>query len=129
MESPPAKKVSQIADYTKKIEPDPVLLFRYSALTFNGHRIHYDRDYVTKNEGYPGLIVHGPLLATLLVDLLSEQFQDKTLSKFEFKAMKPVFDLDTFEVCGSIPDNEGKLQLWIKGPDDALCMHSNAVII
>ena len=129
MKSPPAKKVSQIADYTKKIEPDPVLLFRYSALTFNGHRIHYDRDYVTKNEGYPGLIVHGPLLATLLVDLLSEQFPDKTLSQFEFKAMRPVFDLDTFEVCGSIPDNEGNLQLWIKGPDDALCMHSNAVII
>ena len=76
MKSPPAKKVSQIADYTKKIEPDPVLLFRYSALTFNGHRIHYDRDYVTKNEGYPGLIVHGPLLAPLLVDLLSEQFPD-----------------------------------------------------
>ena len=84
---------------------------------------------MTKSEGYPGLIVHGPLLATLLVDLLSEQFPDKTLSQFEFKAMRPVFDLDPFEVCGSIPDNEGNLQLWIKGPDDALCMHSNAVII
>ena len=128
-EPPPPKKVSQIADYSKKVEPDPVLLFRYSALTFNGHRIHYDRDYVTKKEGYPGLIVHGPLLATLLVDLLSEQFPGKTLSQFEFKAMRPVFDLDIFEVCGSIPDNEGKLQLWIKGPDDALCMRSNAVIV
>ena len=50
--------------------PDPVLLFRYSALTFNGHRIHYDREYVTEVEGYPGLIVHGPLIATLLVDLV-----------------------------------------------------------
>jgi 3-methylfumaryl-CoA hydratase len=58
------------SQFSREIVPDPVLLFRYSALTFNGHRIHYDRSYVTEVEGYPGLIVHGPLIATLLLDLL-----------------------------------------------------------
>ena len=62
--------------WERRIKADEVLLFRYSALTFNGHRIHYDRKYVTEVEGYPGLIVHGPLIATLLMDLLRgcEQF-------------------------------------------------------
>jgi 3-methylfumaryl-CoA hydratase len=61
--------------WSRTIVPDDVLLFRYSALTFNGHRIHYDRQYVTQVEGYPGLIVHGPLIATLLLDLLRRQLQ------------------------------------------------------
>jgi hydroxyacyl-ACP dehydratase HTD2-like protein with hotdog domain len=58
--------------------PDDVLLFRYSALTFNGHRIHYDRRYVTEVEGYPGLVVHGPLIATLLMDLLRREARRPT---------------------------------------------------
>ena len=64
--APPPQKAPSDADWTRRIVPDDVLLFRYSALTFNGHRIHYDRRYVTEVEGYPGLIVHGPLIATLL---------------------------------------------------------------
>src|SRR2546426_6348898 len=78
----------------------PVLLFRYSALTFNGHRIHYDRDYVTKVEGYPGLIVHGPLIATLLVDLLRWQLPDARIARFEFRAARPIFHIHPFFVCG-----------------------------
>ena len=66
----PAQAAPADAEWTRTIVPDDVLLFRYSALTFNGHRIHYDRRYVTEVEGYPGLVVHGPLLATLLLDLL-----------------------------------------------------------
>ena len=62
--------------------PDDVLLFRYSALTFNGHRIHYDRRYVTQVEGYPGLIVHGPLIATLLLDLLRRHAPDAVFDAF-----------------------------------------------
>ncbi|MDD9960005.1 MAG: MaoC family dehydratase N-terminal domain-containing protein [Gammaproteobacteria bacterium] len=123
------KQVEQEADYFKSINPDPVLLFRYSALTFNGHRIHYDRDYVTKVEGYPGLIVHGPLLATLLVDLLAEQFPEKSLQRFEFRAMNPVFDLNPFDVCGSNPDQNGNLNLWIKDHNNALCMQARANIV
>ena len=73
-------------DFHREIVPDPVLLFRYSALTFNGHRIHYDRSYVTEVEGYPGLIVHGPLIATLLVDLVRRELPEARLRAFAFKA-------------------------------------------
>ena len=62
--------------FARRCAPDDVLLFRYSALTFNGHRIHYDRRYVTEVEGYPGLVVHGPLIATLLLDLLRRELPD-----------------------------------------------------
>ncbi len=115
-------------DFHKTIEPDPVLLFRYSALTFNGHRIHYDRDYVTQVEGYPGLIVHGPLLATLLVELLAESLPDRTLQKFEFKAMSPVFDLNEFQLCGVDPDQSDVCQLWIQDSNGSLCMKASATI-
>ncbi len=116
------------ADFSTTITPDPVLLFRYSALTFNGHRIHYDRDYVTKVEGYPGLIVHGPLLATLLVDLLAERLTDWTLNKFEFRAMSPVFDLDDFTVCGLQPNSSGISKMWIKDHNGSLCMQATATL-
>ena len=82
--------------WERKISPDPVLLFRYSALTFNGHRIHYDRRYVTEVEGYPGLVVHGPLIATLLLDLLRREMPEADVSRFQFKAIRPLFDLEAF---------------------------------
>ena len=66
--------------------PDPVLLFRYSALTYNGHRIHYDADYAREVEGYPGLVVYGPLLATLMLDLVRREQPDRTLQRFAFRA-------------------------------------------
>ena len=93
------------AAWTRRVVPDDVLLFRYSALTFNSHRIHYDRRYVTEVEGYPGLVVHGPLLATLLVDLLRRQHPDASLRRFEFRAMAPLFDLAPFDVCGRLEGN------------------------
>ena len=77
-----------------------MLLFRYSALTFNGHRIHYDRRYVTEVEGYPGLVVHGPLIATLLLDLLRRELPDARVSHFAFRALKPTYDVAPFRVCG-----------------------------
>ena len=79
--------------------PDPVLLFRYSALTFNGHRIHYDRDYATSVEAYPGLVVHGPLLATLLVDHFLRAHPAARVSRFSFRAQRPLFDIAPFELC------------------------------
>ncbi len=108
--------------------PDDVLLFRYSALTFNGHRIHYDRRYVTETEGYPGLIVHGPLIATLLVDGLRHQHPLARLSRFEFRAMRPIFDIHRFNICGA-PQADGKtFRLWASDHEGALAMDATAVI-
>ncbi len=88
------------ATWERECVPDAVLLFRYSALTFNGHRIHYDRRYVTDVEGYPGLVVHGPLIATLLLELLHQRRPDVDVAHFEFRAMRPTFDTAPFFVCG-----------------------------
>lgn len=79
------------ADWTRTVVPDPVLLFRYSALTFNGHRIHYDLDYCRQEEGYPGLVVHGPLTATLLADLYLRRHPGAQIKTFAFRALKPLF--------------------------------------
>ena len=114
------------AAWSREIVPDPVLLFRYSALTFNGHRIHYDRSYVTEVEGYPGLIVHGPLIATLLVDLVRRQRPDAKLASFSFKAVRPTFDLHPFRVNGRpLPDGAGA-QLWAQDHEGWLTMQAEA---
>jgi len=108
--------------------PDDVLLFRYSALTFNGHRIHYDRRYVTEVEGYPGLIVHGPLIATLLMDLLRRQMPDADVATFRFKAVRPTFDLNPFHVSGQ-PQADGKtIRLWASDHEGWLTMDATAVL-
>ena len=105
-----------------------MLLFRYSALTFNGHRIHYDRRYVTEVEGYPGLIVHGPMVATLLLDLLRHQLPDAQVARYEFRAVRPVFDINPFYVCGE-PQPDGKtIKLWAKDHEGWLTMDATAVI-
>jgi len=111
--------------FSREINPDPVLLFRYSALTFNGHRIHYDRSYVTGVEGYPGLIVHGPLIATLLVDLLRRNLPDAAVRGFSFRAIRPLFDIHRFTVCGRT-DNENKVALWARDHEGWLTMEADA---
>ena len=93
----------QQAEWSHTYTPDPVWLFRYSALTFNGHRIHYDRGYCAE-EGYPGLVVHGPLLATLLLELLREHLPQRTLASFHFRARQPLFDIHPFSVNGTFTD-------------------------
>jgi 3-methylfumaryl-CoA hydratase len=110
--------------FSREIAPDPVLLFRYSALTFNGHRIHYDRSYVTEVEGYPGLIVHGPLIATLLVDLLRRSLPDAKVARFAFRALRPLFDIHRFTVCGRA---DGKrIALWTCDHEGWLTMEASA---
>ena len=116
------------AAWTATLTPNDVLLFRYSALTFNGHRIHYDRKYVTEVEGYPGLIVHGPLLATLLLDLLRKNLAGASVAKFEFRALRPVFDIASFKLHGQ-PALDGKtVTLWIADQQGALCMQATATL-
>ena len=100
---------------------DPVLLFRYSALTFNGHRIHYDRDYATRIEGYPGLVVHGPLLATLMVDLAARAWQDRAIAAFEFRGRRPVVDGEPFTAAGR-PRDPATIDLWITNAAGELAM-------
>jgi 3-methylfumaryl-CoA hydratase len=125
-EPPPAPQAAPTAaTFTREIVPDPVLLFRYSALTFNGHRIHYDRSYVTEVEGYPGLVVHGPLIATLLLDLLRRQAPGTVVRRFSFKALRPTFDIHRFSVCGR-PDGEGRYALWAHDHEGWLTMQATA---
>ncbi|NMG73488.1 FAS1-like dehydratase domain-containing protein [Aromatoleum diolicum] len=126
--APPPKAAPATATWEKKWVPDDVLLFRYSALTFNGHRIHYDRKYVTEVEGYPGLIVHGPMVATLLLDLLRHRMPDAEVVRYEFRAVRPVFDINHFFVCGE-PQADGKtIRLWAKDHEGWLTMEATAVI-
>ncbi len=114
--------------FAREVVPDDVLLFRYSALTFNGHRIHHDRRYVTEVEGYPGLIVHGPLIATLLLDLLRRARPDEVVARFEFKAVSPLFDLHPFSVCGR-PDGARGYSLWARNHEGGLAMQARAEVV
>jgi 3-methylfumaryl-CoA hydratase len=108
--------------------PDDVLLFRYSALTFNGHRIHYDRRYATEVEGYPGLVVHGPLVATLLLDLVRTHRPEADIEAFEFRAVRPLFDIAPFVVCGEPADGGRGLRLWARDAQGLLAMEATARI-
>ena len=126
--TPPPKAAPSSSAWERKWVPDDVLLFRYSALTFNSHRIHYDRRYVTEVEGYPGLIVHGPLIATLLLDLLRHQLPDAVVARYEFRAIRPTFAVSHFFVCGQ-PLRDGKtFHLWAKDHEGWLTMDATAVI-
>ncbi len=118
--APPPEPAPAEAPWRRSIEPGPVLLFRYSALTFNGHRIHYDRPYASGVEGYPGLIVHGPLLATLMVDLARREARGRRIARFSFRARSPVFDTAPFAVCGA-PEGE-TARLWVEGAEGQLAM-------
>jgi 3-methylfumaryl-CoA hydratase len=116
------------APWQREFVPDPVSLFRYSALTFNGHRIHYDRSYVTQEEGYPGLIVHGPLIATLLVDLVRRQLPGARMATFQFRAVRPTFDLHPFRLNGR-PSADGKtIDLWACDHEGWLTMQAKATL-
>jgi 3-methylfumaryl-CoA hydratase len=125
---PPPQKAPGGASWQREIVPDDVLLFRYSALTFNGHRIHYDRRYVTEVEGYPGLIVHGPLIATLLMDLLRRHLPDADVATFRFKAVRPTFDLNPFKVSGAFSEDGKTAHLWAQDHEGWLTMDATATL-
>jgi 3-methylfumaryl-CoA hydratase len=103
-----------------------VLLFRYSALTFNGHRIHYDRRFATDEHGYPGLVVHGPLLATLLADLLRRELPKANVLTFSFRAIRALFDTAPFMVCGRPDDGGRTVRLWAQEVGGALAVEATA---
>jgi 3-methylfumaryl-CoA hydratase len=113
------------ATVSKTVMPDPVLLFRFSALTFNGHRIHYDQPYVTGTEGYPGLIVHGPLLGLLQIELARRSNPGKTLASFEFRALSPLFAGVPFTVSAR-READGAITTWIANAKGGLAQQGKA---
>ncbi len=108
------------AKVSRTINPESPLLFRFSALTYNGHKIHYDRDYATKVEGYPGLLVHGPLLATLLVDIFRRHRPNDRIATFEYRAQRPTFDLAPFTV--NLEDTATGADVWACDSDGYVAM-------
>jgi len=122
--APPAAR--QDWAWQRELIPDPVLLFRYSALTFNGHRIHYDAPYVTEVEGYPGLIVHGPLTATLLMDFCRRNLGGRKLASFTFRGQSPAFADRPLRLCGNIDGDA--IALGAFGEDGRLVMSASAAV-
>ena len=125
---PAARRAPTQHDYARTIVPDPTLLFRYSALMHNAHRIHYDRPYAVEREGYPGLVVQGPLAGTLLLELLRSNRPEAQVRSFTVRSVKPLFDNAPFQVCGSHDVDGNTVQLWAQDADGALTMQATAVL-
>ncbi|HVM77817.1 MAG TPA: MaoC family dehydratase N-terminal domain-containing protein [Stellaceae bacterium] len=123
----PAEMVEP-APWQREVHPDPVMLFRYSALIFNGHRIHYDHPYVTEVEGYPGLIVHGPLIATLLLDLVRRERPGARVTGFSFRARRPLFSPDLFTVRGWPAADGRSVRLAAVNHEGAAAMTAEATL-
>jgi 3-methylfumaryl-CoA hydratase len=113
-QSPHRSTEVESAEHSRRVTPDPTQLFRFSALTFNAHRIHYDRDYCRDVEGYPGLVVQGPFTAMLLMDHLRASLPDVKVRSFKFRAQSPLFDTAPFDLC--LNAREGGVDLWAQGP-------------
>lgn len=106
--------------WRRRVEPSAVFLFRYSALTFNGHRIHYDRDYARDAEGYPDLVMHGPLLGTLMIQLALDENAGRRPASYRFRLLRPVFAGQGIEIAG-LPDAEGAgARLFVVREDGSL---------
>jgi 3-methylfumaryl-CoA hydratase len=119
----PAPPAPGDADYTRGYTLDSTALFRYSALTFNGHRIHYDLQYARQVEGYPNLVIHGPLIATLLLDLYAQQ--GRPLAQFRYQARSPLFMPHAFSVSGKAGAQSARL--WATSHTGALAMEAEAL--
>lgn len=126
--APQAPPLAGQSDWQRSITPDPVLLFRYSALTFNGHRIHYDRPYATQEEGYEGLVVHGPLIATLLMDLLRRNMPEAQVLGYQFRAVRPTLDLHPFSVHGKLLCDGKTVELWGQDHEGWLTMQATVTL-
>jgi len=120
---PEPKPAPDGADFTRTVTPSEAMLFRYSALTFNSHRIHYDRDYAREVEGYDGLVFHGPLTATLLADLAMTE-TTKPLASFSFRGLAPLFDDAAFTISG-VNTADG-CDLWATTPSGGIAMKASA---
>lgn len=125
-QSAPAEAEVLQHQWSQTITPSPVLLFRYSALTFNSHRIHYDLDYCRNVEGYPGLVVHGPLTATLLLESLRAQTQNRAIKTFSFRAVSALYADQPFRLEGRVDGDTA--QLWALNVEGGLAMQASATL-
>ncbi|RYF73246.1 MAG: acyl-CoA dehydrogenase [Comamonadaceae bacterium] len=123
--TPMAPVVSEAqGTFERSFVPDALLLFRFSALTYNGHRIHDDRDYAMREEFYPGLVVHGPLQATLLLDLLARECAGRTVRSFSFRAVRPVIDGKPLALAGRVIGD--RAELWTRDAEGFICVSAEA---
>lgn len=122
---PPGKPAPQSAAWRYEITPDQVLLFRFSALTFNGHRIHYDLEYCTHEAHYPGLVVHGPLQTILMLDLCRRN-ETRPVKKLDYRALHPVFHTERFTVNGNPGADGAKVELWTANAQGRYAMAGTA---
>jgi 3-methylfumaryl-CoA hydratase len=113
--------------WRRTITPDPILLFRFSALTFNSHKIHYDLDWATRTEGYPALVVHGPLTQTLLIDFARDHAGGRAFKSFTTQARAPLFDGKPFELRGR-PSGTGA-ELWAVTPEGTVAMSAQVELL
>jgi 3-methylfumaryl-CoA hydratase len=118
--NPPKMMSMPPSTHVRRCVANSVALFRYSAITFNAHRIHYDRDYSRSVEGYPGLLVQGPLLATMLMDLFMRNQPNARVRAFEFRARAPLFDGAPFDLC--LAEREGGADLWVQATENSPAM-------
>ena len=125
--APAPRSCDQVPQWTRSFLPDTTLLFRYSALTFNGHRIHYDQRYAREAEGYGDLVVHGPLAATLLQQFALERGGGRPLARFDFRGVSPLFVGRAFQLEGRRIE-DGTLALWVRGPAGELSMSAAAAL-
>jgi 3-methylfumaryl-CoA hydratase len=116
------------APWRRTITPDPVMLFRYSAVTFNPHRIHYDRTYCQEVEGYPGLVVHGPFAQQCLFDLLRDSLPGRRIKTFSVRARAPLFDNGPFDVIGRPTADAKGAELWTVTPKGTIAAQATATL-
>ena len=120
--APRREVVPDDVPWRRRTTPDPVRLFRFSALTFNSHRIHYDRPWAMDVEGYPGLVVHGPFTSTLLIDFARDENPGRAFATYTTQARAPLFDTAPFELRGRPVDDGRGCELWAVTPDGTVAM-------
>ena len=125
---PEPKLAPSDATWSREICTDEVMLFRFSALTFNGHRIHYDWRYATAVEGYPQLLVHGSLIGTLLLDLLRRNLPHSTVAHFSSRAVRPLLNGVPFSLCGRSEDSGKTIKLWAATSEGHLATEATALL-
>ena len=124
--APPGEPAPEGGVWNRTINPTPVMLFRFSAVTFNPHRIHYDHPYTIGTEGYPNLLVHGPLTSLLLSDLARDNNPGATMTGFDMRAKAPLYAGQPFRITGR-PRNGGKAcDLWAVTPQNTIAMQATA---